>query len=71
VHFNNSQVEALAVVDAIARADGDAILVRGDRTERGEAKRDATDAVEELGGPDIIVNNAGALVRRSPVSMMS
>jgi 3-oxoacyl-[acyl-carrier protein] reductase len=68
VHYNRSQVEARAVVDAIARADGDAFLVRGDLTERGEAKRVVTDAVEELGGLDILVNNAGALVRRSPFS---
>jgi 3-oxoacyl-[acyl-carrier protein] reductase len=66
VHYNRSQAEARAVVDAIARADGDAFLVRGDLTKRGEAKRVVTDVVEELGGLDILINNAGSLVRRSP-----
>jgi hypothetical protein len=49
VHYNHSQVEARAVVDAIARADGDAFFVGDDLTERGEAKRVVTDAVEKLG----------------------
>ena len=66
VHYNRSKAEALAVMEAIMRADGDAFLLRGDLTKRGEAKRIVTDAVEELGGLDILVNNAGALVRRSP-----
>jgi 3-oxoacyl-[acyl-carrier protein] reductase len=66
VHYNRSHAQARAVVEAIARADGYAFLVRGDLTVRGEAKRVVTDAVAELGGLDILVNNAGALVRRSP-----
>jgi 3-oxoacyl-[acyl-carrier protein] reductase len=66
VHFNRSQREAEAVADAILKAGGKAVLVRGDLGERGVAKRVVAEAAEKLGGLDILVNNAGSLIRRAP-----
>jgi 3-oxoacyl-[acyl-carrier protein] reductase len=68
VQYNRSQADARAVVNTIARADGRAFPVRSDLTKRGETKGVEIDAVEELGGLDILINNAGSLIRRSPFS---
>jgi 3-oxoacyl-[acyl-carrier protein] reductase len=68
LHYNRSETEARTVADEIARAGGRVVLVQGDLTQRGAAKRVVEGAVEKLGGLDILVNNAGSLIRRAPVS---
>ncbi len=66
IHYNRSESEAKAIAEKIAEAGGRAVLVQGDLTCRGEAKRIVAEAAEKLGGLDILVNNAGSLVRRAP-----
>ncbi len=68
IHYNHSDGEAQAVADRIGKRGGVAILVRGDVTARGEAKRVVVEAAEQLGGLDTLVNNAGSLIRRTPFS---
>ncbi|MCB9947633.1 MAG: SDR family oxidoreductase [Rhodospirillaceae bacterium] len=65
VHYNASADAAKAVVEAIGAAGGDAKSLAGDLSRRGEAERVVADAVTLLGGLDVLVNNAGALVRRA------
>jgi 3-oxoacyl-[acyl-carrier protein] reductase len=66
VHYNHSEAQAKALADEIARAEGRAFLVRGDLTRSGEAKRVVEEAAGKLGGLDVLINNAGSLIRRTP-----
>jgi 3-oxoacyl-[acyl-carrier protein] reductase len=65
-HFYASEAQAKEVEAAIRAAGGTAVLIRGDLSKRGEARRVVEEAVKALGRLDILVNNAGALVQRKP-----
>ena len=66
VHFNQSRKEAERVAEEVRRAGGEANLVQGDLCEREQPGAVLEEAVETLGGLDVLVNNAGAIVRRTP-----
>jgi 3-oxoacyl-[acyl-carrier protein] reductase len=66
VHYNTSVEAASAVQREIAASGGKAILVQGDLTQPGIPQRVVAEAGEKLGGLDVLVNNAGSLVRRVP-----
>lgn len=66
LHYNASEAEARAVADAIARCGGEAVLIQGDLGQKGEAKRVVEEAAKALGRLDILINNAGSLIRRVP-----
>ncbi|WP_372526552.1 SDR family NAD(P)-dependent oxidoreductase [Piscinibacter sp.] len=67
VHFNSSGPEAHALVDTIRAQGGRAHLVHGDVSRSIEAARVVDDAADAMGGLDVLVNNAGALVKRAPL----
>ncbi len=64
VHYNSSAAAAEAVVAAIAAAGGKAVLLHGDVTDSGVARRVVDEAAERCGRLDILVNNAGGMVER-------
>lgn len=64
VHYNQSREQAEAVVAEIRAAGGTCILVGGDVSKSKEATRIVDEAAAALGGLDVLVNNAGALVQR-------
>ena len=66
VHYNRSAAAAEAVAEAIREGGGRAVLVQGDlaTTEAGPAV--VAEAAEALGRLDVLVNNAGSLIRRQP-----
>jgi 3-oxoacyl-[acyl-carrier protein] reductase len=66
VHYNASEAEAKAVGEAIGKAGGKAVLIRGDLSRPGEARRVVDEAAAALGRLDVLVNNAGSLIRRTP-----
>jgi 3-oxoacyl-[acyl-carrier protein] reductase len=66
VHYNSSRSEAEAVVQAIEKAGGRAALVSGDVAKSETAARVVEQAVDALGGLDVLINNAGALLQRVP-----
>jgi 3-oxoacyl-[acyl-carrier protein] reductase len=68
VHGNASREAAEAVAADIRKAGGEAHLVFGDVSRTTEAHRVVAEAVAALGGLDVLVNNAGALIRRSPLA---
>jgi 3-oxoacyl-[acyl-carrier protein] reductase len=68
LHYNRSEAEARAVADEITRAGGRVVLAQGDLSQRGAGKRIVEEAVEKLGGLDVLINNAGSMIRRAPVS---
>jgi len=64
VHYNSSAAAAEAVVAAITAAGGKAVLLHGDVTDSGVARRVVDEAAERCGRLDILVNNAGGMVER-------
>jgi 3-oxoacyl-[acyl-carrier protein] reductase len=66
LHYNSSKTEAEAVAAAIRATGGTCHLVPGDLTSRGEPRRVVEEAARALVGLDVLVNNAGSLVRRVP-----
>ena len=71
LHYNNSSEEAEAVAAAIRTGGGTCLLIHGDLTKRGEARRVVDEAAKALGGLDVLVNNAGSLIRRTPFEDLS
>lgn len=67
VHYNASKEPAEALVAQIGQAGGKAILVGGDVSRSQDAIRIVDEAAAGLGGLDVLVNNAGALVKRAPL----
>ena len=66
VHFNRSAEEAKRVAERIEQGGGKATLVRGDLTEPDRPRAVVEEATDALGGLDVLVNNAGAIVGRTP-----
>src|SRR5258708_3452206 len=66
IHFNRSEAAVQSVADEIGRLNGTAILVKGDLSQQSEPRRVVEQAVHGLGGLDVLINNAGSLIRRAP-----
>ena len=67
VHGNASRAQAEKLVADIRGEGGRVHLVMGDVTASTEAKRVVNDAAAAMGGLDVLVNNAGALLKRAPL----
>jgi len=66
VHYNASAGAARAVIEEIEAAGGTAILVQGDLGHPEEGRRIVEEAARGLGRLDVLVNNAGSILRRMP-----
>jgi 3-oxoacyl-[acyl-carrier protein] reductase len=66
IHYNTSEPQAKSVAEAIQSVGGTAVLIQGDLSRVGEAKSFFAEAVRALGRLDVLVNNAGSLIRRTP-----
>ena len=64
VHGNRNIVAAQKVVESIENKKGFAALVSGDVTAPDSAAQIVDHAASALGGIDILINNAGSLIRR-------
>lgn len=65
LHFNSHEAAARSLAQEIG---GEPALIRGDLSKRGEARRVVEDAAQQLGGLDILINNAGGLGERRPIA---
>jgi len=65
VHCNRSRAEGEAVVADIRKDGGEAILLQADVSKSAEARRLVEETVAAFGRLDVLVNNAGGLVRRT------
>ena len=68
VHYNASAGPAQEVVEAIAAAGGEAFALQGDVRDTAVIRRVVAQTKDRFGGIDVLVNNAGGLVRRVPIA---
>ncbi|MEO6025148.1 MAG: SDR family oxidoreductase [Burkholderiales bacterium] len=67
VHYNSSKAQADDVVASIRKAGGDVITVAGDLSKSGAAESVVKQCIDHYGRVDVLINNAGSMVRRSHV----
>lgn len=67
VHYNASEAPALAVVEEIRAAGGDAVALRADVRSVDACRALIAEARQQLGALDVLVNNAGGVVKRHPL----
>ncbi|MFG1399941.1 SDR family NAD(P)-dependent oxidoreductase [Roseixanthobacter pseudopolyaromaticivorans] len=67
LHYNANRQGAETLAEEIARAGGAAEVVGGDLLVPGAIPGIVSSAVENLGGLDVLINNAGSLVGRTPL----
>jgi 3-oxoacyl-[acyl-carrier protein] reductase len=65
VHYNRSHDHAAEVAAAICGAGGQALLVQADVRDTDAVSRCVSDVLDRFGRVDVLVNNAGSLVRRA------
>jgi 3-oxoacyl-[acyl-carrier protein] reductase len=68
VHYNRSRDSAEEVARAVEQGGGEALVVQGDLRNSADCERLANAAVARFKRIDVLINNAGALVRRMPVT---
>ncbi len=68
VHYNASRDSAAAVAADVRSAGGEAALVAGDVTRAGTPKAIVDAVLAAFGSLDILINNAGGLVKRTPIA---
>lgn len=71
VHFHNSQAAALAVAEAVEQAGGEALVVQGDLRLSADCERLVAQSAQRFSRIDVLINNAGALVKRVPIEALS
>ncbi|HEX7435413.1 MAG TPA: glucose 1-dehydrogenase [Caldimonas sp.] len=67
VHYKASRNAAERVAEDIRKAGAESALVAGDVTKPGAAKDIVDKVVARFGRLDVLVNNAGGLVKRTPI----
>jgi len=70
VHYNVSQTDAEAVVDAISKEGGEAIALQADVSRKEEVEALVQATLNRFGTIDILINNAGALIKRESLENM-
>lgn len=68
VHYNSSKDAAMQVAEAVNESGGQALLVQGDLRLSMDCQRIVAQTVERFDQIDVLINNAGALVRRVPIA---
>lgn len=71
VHYNSSRAAADEVIAAIVKAGGEAFALQGDLRLSAQCERVVNEAAARWGVLDILINNAGALVQRVPITELT
>jgi 3-oxoacyl-[acyl-carrier protein] reductase len=67
IHYNSRRADAEALAEKAAATGVRALAVGGDLSTPGNAGPMVEAAVKGLGGLDILINNAGAIIGRKPI----
>ncbi|CAZ96772.1 3-oxoacyl-ACP reductase family protein [Zobellia galactanivorans] len=71
VNYYNNEANAKKTLDEIRAISGEAIIVKGDMTQKADVDHLVSEAIKAFGGTiDILVNNAGGLVARKSIAEM-
>lgn len=68
IHYRSGKAAAAALRDTIIDDGGDAAVFQMDLADRGAGSQLIDDVVERFGRLDILINNAGAVLTRSPIA---
>ncbi|WP_062470680.1 SDR family NAD(P)-dependent oxidoreductase [Variovorax boronicumulans] len=68
VHYNSSTEAATRVVDTIRAAGGTAFALQADVRDTAAIRACVQDTTAQFGRIDVLVNNAGSLVKRMPIA---
>jgi 3-oxoacyl-[acyl-carrier protein] reductase len=68
VHYFSSEAAARTVAKEVEAGGGEAFVVQGDLRRSSECERVVKATAERFGRIDVLVNNAGALVQRLPIT---
>ncbi|OWY35013.1 SDR family NAD(P)-dependent oxidoreductase [Herbaspirillum aquaticum] len=71
VHYNSSKEEAEAVAAEVRAAGSKAVTIGADVRDTAAINAAITKAVEQMGRIDVLINNAGALVKRAPLESVT
>ncbi|MHB1200121.1 MAG: SDR family NAD(P)-dependent oxidoreductase [Polaromonas sp.] len=71
VHYNSSKAAAMAVAEVVEKAGGEALVVQGDLRVSAECERVVAETAKRFKRIDVLINNAGALVERVPITDVS
>lgn len=71
VHYNRSEEQAQSVADAVREGGGEAILLQADVRDSAEIRKAVAAALQAFGRIDVLVNNAGSLVQRVPITELT
>nr|WP_034329813.1 glucose 1-dehydrogenase [Herbaspirillum sp. B39] len=71
VHYNRSKEEAEAVAAEVRAAGSKAVTIGADVRDTAAINAAVTKAVEQMGRIDVLINNAGALVKRAPLETVT
>jgi 3-oxoacyl-[acyl-carrier protein] reductase len=67
IHYNASRAAAEEVAAEVRAAGAEALLVAGDVTQYANVKRIVAETLGALGRIDVLINNAGGLVKRTRI----
>nr|WP_198981735.1 glucose 1-dehydrogenase [Herbaspirillum sp. ASV7] len=71
VHYNTSAKEAELVAADVRSSGSKAITIGADVRDSAAIHRAVASAVEQLGRIDVLINNAGSLVKRAPLEQVT
>ncbi|WP_343742086.1 glucose 1-dehydrogenase [Herbaspirillum huttiense] len=71
VHYNSSKEEAEAVAAEVRAAGSKAVTIGADVRDTAAINAAVSKAVEQMGRIDVLINNAGALVKRAPLETVT
>ena len=67
IHYNSSRPKAEQVAADVQAAGGEAVLIAGDLSEPSNAKKVVAETLAAFDRVDVLINNAGGLVKRTRI----